>query len=136
MHSGYVRTLVLLCVVTVLQPYKVLLFEYKSNRSFVTQISIPSHCMQGRARGRVAVKANATGSLGFKCADCNGKFGSRRAMDCHRQHATSVGTQCADPRSYKSLSFTGRADMSTGILRQHEAATLGVSTHSPSLNST
>ena len=75
------------------------------------------------------MKANATLSLGFKCGNCNGEFASRRAMDCHRRHTRSVGTPCADPRSYKSLSFkfTGRADMSTGILRQHDAATLGVS---------
>ena len=79
------------------------------------------------------MKANATLSLGFKCGNCNGEFASRRAMDCHRRHKRSVGTPCADPRRYKSdlylsLSFTGRADMSTRILRQHDAATLGVST--------
>ena len=51
-----------------------------------------------------------------------------RIVDCDRRHATSVETPCANPRSYKSLSFTGSADMSTGILRQHDAATLGVST--------
>jgi hypothetical protein len=45
-------------------------------------------------------------------------------MECHRRHITSLGTPCADPSSYKSLSFTGRADMSTGIRRQHEG-TLG-----------
>ena len=90
-------------------------------------ISIPFHCMQGRARG----KANAPQGVGFKCAHCNGEFGSRRSMDCHRRHATTVGTPCADPRSFKSLSFTGRADMSTGILRQHDAGTLGLSNHMP-----
>ena len=94
-------------------------------------ISIPFHCMQGRARGRAAVKANALQGVGFKCAHCNGEFGSRRSMDCHRRHATKVGTPCADPRSFKSLSFTGRADMSTGILRQHDAGTLGLSIHTP-----
>ena len=77
------------------------------------------------------VKANAPQGVGFKCAHCNGEFGSRRAMDCHRRHAKSVGTPCADPRSFKSLSFTGRADMSTGILRQHNAGTLGLSNHTP-----
>ncbi len=30
-----------------------------------------------------------------------------------------------------ALSFTGRADMSTGILRQHDAGTLGFSNHTP-----
>ena len=90
-------------------------------------ISIPVHCMQGCAR----VKANAPQGVGFKCAHCNGEFGSRRAMDCHRRHTTKVGTPCADPRSFKSLSFAGRADMSTGILRQHDAGTLGLSNHTP-----
>ncbi len=44
--------------------------------------------------------------------------------ECHRRHITSLGTPCADPSSYKSLPFTGRVDMFTGILRQHEG-TLG-----------
>jgi hypothetical protein len=132
MHSAYMRILqvVILCAVTELHPYHVPLFpcQYKSNELLGIRNSFPNHCMQGRIRGRDAVKANATLSLGFKCRNCNGEFASRRAMDCHRRHATSVGTPCADPRSYKSLSFTGRPDMSTGILRQHDAATLGVST--------
>ena len=42
-------------------------------------ISIPFHCIQGRARGRAAVKANAPQGVGFKCAHCNGEFGSRRS---------------------------------------------------------
>jgi len=72
------------------------------------------------------VKANAPQVLGFKYAHCNGEFGSRRAMDCRHRHNTTVGTPYADPRSYKSLSFTRHADMSTWILRQHDAATLVV----------
>ena len=87
-------------------------------------ISIPFHCMKRRAQGRAAVKANAPQGVEFKCAHCNGEFGSRRAMECHRRHAKSVGTPCADPRSFKSLSFTGR-------LRQHDAGTLGLSNHTP-----
>ncbi len=73
----------------------------------------PSHHMQGRGTGRVAPQA-----VGFKCCHCNGEFGSRQSMEFRRRHITSIGTPCADPRSYMSLSFSGRADMSTGILRQ------------------
>jgi hypothetical protein len=71
---------------------------------------------------QVRASANATQVVGFMCCNCDGIFDSRRYMDCHRSHITSLGTPCAlaDPSSYKSLSFTGRADMSTGILRQHE----------------
>ena len=32
----------------------------------------------------------------------------------------STGTPCADPMNSKSMSFTGRADGSAGILRQHD----------------
>ena len=42
----------------------------------------------------------------------------------HRRFPGSQGTACADPRSTQSLSFTGRAGMATGILRQHPG-TLG-----------
>ncbi len=83
------------------------------------------HNMQGRTQSKYVVKGHAPQAVGFKCAHCAGEFGSRRAMDCHRRHATSNGTPCADPNNSKSLSFTGRADMSTGILRQHDNATLG-----------
>ncbi len=47
------------------------------------------------------------------------------SMECHCRHITSLGTPCSNPSSYKSFSFTGRADMFTGILRQH-AGTLSV----------
>ena len=136
MHCTILQVLLLLSIVTELNPelnpYKEqLLFrcqckytELKLSPSVIRN-SFPCHCMQGRIRGRECAKANATVPLGFKCGHCNGEFASRCAMDCHRRHATSVGTPCADPSSYKSLSFTGRADMSTGILRQHDAATLG-----------
>ena len=136
MHSTILHVLLLLSVVTelnpVLNPYKEqILFRFQCkytefNLSLsVIRNSFPCPCMQGRIRGRECAKASATVPLGFKCCHCNGEFASRCAMDCHRRHATSVETPCADPSSYKSLSFTGRADMSTGILRQHDAATLG-----------
>jgi len=42
----------------------------------------------------------------------------------HRRFPGSQGTTHADPCSTQSLSFTGRAGMATGILRQHPG-TLG-----------
>ena len=72
--------------------------------------------------------ANAPQAAGFKCLNCNSEFGSRRGVECHRRHTASIGTPCADPSNHKSLSFTGRAGMSTGILRQHNSTPLGVTT--------
>ncbi len=37
----------------------------------------------------------------------------------------SRGTPCADPTSLKSQSITARSDLSTGILRLHEAGPIG-----------
>jgi hypothetical protein len=37
------------------------------------------------------------------CCNCDGILNSRRSMECHRRHITSLGTPCADPSSYKSL---------------------------------
>jgi len=72
---------------------------------------------QGRARDRGAVKVNAPQTVGSKCVHCGGELGSRMAMDSHHRHCSSKGTQRANPDSCKSLSFTVRADMSSGILR-------------------
>jgi hypothetical protein len=75
---------------------------------------------------RMPVARASAQAMGFTCRNCNNIFDSRRSMECHRRHVTSQGTPCADPSSYKSLSFTGRAsaDTSTAILREH-AGTLG-----------
>jgi hypothetical protein len=82
------------------------------------------HSMRpGAGRGKPQGRKQLPLSLGFKCAYCGGEFGSRAGMDCHRRHKSSVGTPCADPMNSKSISFTGRADQSGGILRQHD--TLG-----------
>ena len=77
----------------------------------------------GAERGKLDGPKRLPISLGFKCAHCRSEFESRHAMDIHRRHST-VGTPCADPRNYKSMSFTERGDQSAGILRQHD--TLGV----------
>ena len=78
-----------------------------------------------RTGDRAPAKANVPQAVVFKCIHCSGEFSSRTAMDCHRRHQTSIGTPCADPEQYQSLSFTPRADLSTGILRHHPAGTLG-----------
>ena len=88
-----------------------------------------SHSMR-RGAGRGAGRGKPDGpkrlpiSLGFKCAHCRNEVDSRHAMDIHRRHSSSFGTQCADPRNHKSMSFTERGDQAAGILRQHD--TLGV----------
>jgi hypothetical protein len=75
---------------------------------------------------------NAPMALGFKCAHCDGEFGSRKAMNCHRRLPRSIGTGCEDPKSSKSMSYTGRANLSSSIVRQHD--TLGA-THTLTLHS-
>ena len=65
-------------------------------------------------------------AVGFKCSNCDGIFDSRIAVAFHRCHVSCQGTACADSSSIQSLSFTGRADRSTGILRHHPGpGTLG-----------
>ena len=115
----------ILLIFWIVQEYTARPSEFGSTRVAHSLNFNACHKMQGRPQSKSAVKGNAPQAVGFKCAHCGGEFGSRRAMDCHRRHATSIGTPCADPNSSKSLSVTGRADMSTGILRQHDAATLG-----------
>ena len=63
---------------------------------------------------------NAPQALGFRCAHCTSEFGTRRAMDCHRRKQSSLGTGCADPSNSKSVSFTGRASISSSIIREHD----------------
>ena len=63
---------------------------------------------------------NAPHALGFRCAHCTSEFDTRRAMDCHRRKQSSIGTGCADPSNSKSVSFTGRASISSSIVREHD----------------
>ena len=77
----------------------------------------PSKYFQMQHRMPVA-RASAE-AVGFKCSNCDGIFDSRIAVAFHRCHVSCQGTACADSSSIQSLSFTGRADMSTGILRHH-----------------
>ena len=78
--------------------------------------------MPRRAAGPAVVQA-----LGFKCIICDGEFASKHAADCHRRQPAFIGTQCADPRSIRSLYLTERPDVSVGILRHQSCAPLGQS---------
>ena len=64
-------------------------------------------------------------SLGYKCLECRGEFGSRVGLEVHRRHENSVGTPCADPKNHRSISFNERGGHSMGgVVREHD--TLGV----------
>jgi hypothetical protein len=84
--------------------------------------NIQVHCRLRRVPCvmRPAVQHSIPQAAGFRCAHCTGEFDTRHAMDCHRRKQTSLGTGCADPSNSKSVSFTGRASISSSILREHE----------------
>ena len=115
--------IIVLCVVTVLLAVGSEL-SVSRRQGQAENYSIKLNASHGMRRG--GSRANPDGrkqlpiSLGFKCAYCGGEFGSRSGMDSHRRHRNSTGTPCADPMNSKSMSFTGRADGSAGILRQHD----------------
>ena len=46
-------------------------------------------------------------------------FETRHGMNVHRRKKSSAGTGCADPSNSKSVSFTGRASISSSIVREH-----------------
>jgi hypothetical protein len=69
---------------------------------------------------RPAVQHSPPQAVGFRCAHCTSEFDTRHAMDCHRLKQPSLGIGCADPSNSKSVSFTGRASISSSILREHE----------------
>ena len=93
-----------------------------SEITFKAQLARNHHFMPIRASGRAVAQA-----LGFKCIICDGEFASKHAADCHRRQPAFIGTQCADPRSIRSLYLTERPDVSVGILRHHSSAPLGQS---------
>ncbi len=72
-------------------------------------------------------KGQCSQAVVFKCIHSTGEFGSRMARDVHHRHRRSIGTPCADPGSAALLLFTAHADMTSGILHQHHAGTLGES---------
>ncbi len=69
---------------------------------------------------RPAVQHSLPQTVGFRCAHSTSEFDARHAMDCHRRKHYSLGTGCADPSNSRSVSFTGRASISSSIIREHE----------------
>jgi hypothetical protein len=84
--------------------------------------NIPGHCRLRRLPCvmRPAVQHSLPQAVGFRCAHCTSEFDTRHAMDCYRRKHSSLGTGCADPSNSKSISFTGRASISSSIIREHE----------------
>ncbi len=72
-------------------------------------------------RQRSVLHGSAPEALPFKCIACNSNFTSWSAADSHSRHWVAQGTPCADPKSLKSQSITAQIDLSTGILRLHDA---------------
>ena len=58
---------------------------------------------------------------------CSGEFESSHAFECHRRHRNAQGTLCSDESSKTEITFTLRAGMATGILRQHSLERIGES---------
>ena len=112
----YFSCLLVLFLVTVLQRFAVNVCQSLSaRRPSITQM---------QHRMPVPVARAPAQAVGFTCINCDGIFDSRWSVACHRRHARSQGTPCADPSSMKSISFTERPDTSTGNLGQHPG-TLG-----------
>ncbi len=119
----YFSRLLVLFLATVLQQFTVTVGLCQSlsvRRPSITQM-----------QHRMPVARASARAVGFTCRNCNNIFDSRRSMECHRRHVTSQGTPCADPSSYKSLLFTGRADTSTGFLHEHPGTIVAFSNCCP-----
>jgi hypothetical protein len=84
--------------------------------------NIPVHCRLRRVPCvlRPAVQHSLPQAAGFRRAHCTGEFDTRHAIDCHRREQSFLGTGCADPSNSKSVCFTGRASISSSLLREHE----------------
>ena len=124
MH-GVVRILFVLCLVSVVEQGEYCASESLAENWCNWQVNAIHSMRRGAGRGKPEGRTQSTISLGFKCLECRGEFGSRVALDCHRRHINSTGTPCADPDNHKSMSFTERGGHSiAGVLREHD--TLGV----------
>jgi hypothetical protein len=124
MH-GVMRILFVLCLVSVLDQGEYCASESLAENWCNLQSNAIHSMRRGAGRGKPEGRAQVPISLGFKCLECRGEFGSRVALDCHRRHENSIGTPCADPENHKSMSFTERGGRSfAGVVREHD--TLGV----------
>ena len=124
MH-GVMRILFVLCLVSVLDQGEYCASESLAENWCNLQSNAIHSMRRGAGRGKPEGRAQLPISLGFKCLECRGEFGSRVALDCHRRHGNSIGTPYADPENHKSMSFTERGGRSfAGVVREHD--TLGV----------
>ena len=82
---------------------------------------IPGHCRRLTVSCvmRSAGQLSNTQALGFRCLHCSCEFETRHGMNVHRRMQSSAGTGCADPSNSTSVSFTGRASISSSIVREH-----------------
>jgi hypothetical protein len=82
---------------------------------------IPGHCRRLTVSCvmRSAGQLSNTQALGFRCLHCSSEFETCHGMHIHRRKQSSAGTGCADPSNSKSVSFTGRASISSSIFREH-----------------
>ena len=115
------RTYLLLCVSFILE----FLLPVQSLHYQVARLpgNPPVHCRRLRRVScvmRPAVQHCLSQAVGFRCAHCTSEFDTRHAMDCHRRKQSSLGTGCADPSNSKSVSYTGRASISSSIIREHD----------------
>ena len=69
--------------------------------------------------------------LNFKCNHCGSEFATLRSYTGHRVHPKARGTLCSEESSKSETTFAERADLATGILRQHSLAKakLGTCSH-------
>ena len=63
--------------------------------------------------------------LGLKCKSCNCEFANLRSYDIHRRHRSAQGSPCSDESNKSEITFSKRAGLATGILRQHSLKKLG-----------
>ena len=93
-------------------------FEFCSSSWFV-------HVVQGNMSMLSNKSKSSKTFVAFRCKHCKGEYRTQRAYDCHRRHQAYVHTPCADPRNQRSVTFTERADLSTGILQEHAVSYFG-----------
>ena len=64
----------------------------------------------------------------FKCKHCSKEFDSSRAHRCHHispEAQPAQGTPCSLEQNKSEMTYTARADLSTGVFRQCSLARLG-----------
>ncbi len=108
MH-GVVRILFVLCLVSILDQGDCCASESLAENWCNLQLNAIHSMRRGAGRGKPEGRIQLPISLGFKCLESRGEFGSLVALDCHRRHINSTGTPCAesaDPENHKYMSFT------------------------------